>query len=494
LGRYSSPMRHRASTTLMRAARLRVVLATLGRLLVILGILTAVPAILSLTITDAALGRRLIIVAVLEILGGWLLARLLRIEDIQWNEALAVTGSAFILAPLTMVWPLAGAGIAPLDAWFEAVSGVTTTGLTMLRGLAEQPADLLFLRAWMQWYGGLGIAVLTVALIMRHHASGRRLLETTGESLTHAGARDHARRVFFVYLGLTLLAIAAVWASGLRPFAAVLHGLAAVATGGFAPADESIAALPATSVAVLSLICLVAAVSLPLYARLRWRGPRAVLGEPEVQALIVAIAMTATLLAILGALTEGVAWPRALADGFALGISAQTDTGFSTHDVAALSPASQLVLMVSMTIGGCTGSTAGGIKLVRLLILIRLIQLALRRTAASERAVVTAHFGRHRIEPPMVAGALQLLGLWALILVVSWFIFLVHGQPPFPALFEVVSATANAGLSVGITDPELPALLKFVLTIDMLFGRVEVLGLLVLLYPPTWIGRRRAAA
>lgn len=487
-------MDHRASTTLMRAARLRVVLATLGRLLILLGLLTAVPAILSLAITDAALGRRLIVVALLEVLGGWLLARLLRIEDIQWNEALAVTGSAFILAPLTMVWPLAGAGIAPLDAWFEAVSGVTTTGLTMLQGLAERPADLLFLRAWMQWYGGLGIAVLTVALIMRHHASGRRLLETIGESLTHAGARDHARRVFFVYLGLTLLGIAAVWASGLRPFAAVLYGLAAVATGGFAPSDQSIATLAAPSVAVLSLICLLAAVSLPLYARLRWRGPRAILGEPEVQALIVAIAVTAILLAILGALSEGLAWPRAVADGFALGISAQTDTGFSTRDVAALAPASQLVLMVSMTIGGCTGSTAGGIKLVRLLILIRLIQLALRRTAVSERAVVTAHFGKNRIEPPMVAGALQLLGLWALILVLSWFIFLVHGHPPFPALFEVVSATANAGLSVGLTGPELAPLLKLVLTIDMLFGRVEVLGLLVLLYPPTWIGRRRVAA
>ncbi len=484
----------RSVSALMHAARPSVVLMTVGQLLIGLGLLSAVPALASLLIGGVALAWRLLLVAALELVIGLALARRRRAVDIQWNEALAVTGIAFLAAPMAMVWPLTGVGIDPLDAWFEAVSGVTTTGLTTLRGMAERPADFLFLRAWMQWYGGLGIAVLAVALIMRHHASGRRLLETTGETLSHASAREHARRVFLVYLALTALAVGGAWGSGLVPFDALIHGLAAVATGGFAASDRNIAPLPPLSIAVLTTISLLAAISLPLYAGLRQRGPSALLAEPEVRALLAAVLITAAILAGLLVALHGVDWRQGLADGLVLGVSAQTDTGFSSRDIADLPPAAHLALMVSMTVGGCTGSTAGGIKLIRLLILIRLIQLALRRTATPERAVLAARIGGARIEPSMISGALQLLGLWALVVVLSWLVFLVHGEAPFASLFEIISATANAGLSVGVTAPDLAPLLKLVLSADMLFGRVEILALLVLLYPPTWLARRRATS
>ncbi|MFP4247721.1 MAG: TrkH family potassium uptake protein, partial [Halochromatium sp.] len=398
---------------------------------------------------------------------------------------------AFLIAALVMVWPLTGAGLGALDALLEATSGVTTTGVTVLRDLDQTDPAVLFLRAWMQWYGGLGIAVLTVALIMRHHASARRLLETTGERLTDAGARDHARRVSAVYLALTLIAIAAVWMTGLAPLEAVLYALPAVATGGFAPSDQNLAGLPGATVAALSLICVASAVSLPLYARLPHRGLRALKQEPELIALLGAILVTALAVSAIASLSNGLPWPQALAQGFALGVSAQTDTGFSTTAVADLPAASQVVLMTSMSIGGCTGSTAGGIKLIRLLIIMRLVQLALRRTAIAERAVLQAQVCGTRIEPSMVTATLQLMALWAMVLLTSWLAFLALGQSPLPSLFEVVSATANAGLSTGLTSSELHPALKLVLCADMLFGRVEVLALLVVLYPPTWFARKR---
>ena len=487
----------RAVDSLMRAVRPAVVLNMLGRLLLTLAVLAAVPALVSLLDRDAVLLWRLSTVSALLALLGWPLSRMHSDGDIQWNEALAITGLAFVIAPMIMVWPLMGLGIEPIDAWFETVSGVTTTGLTTLRDMAERPLDFLFLRAWMQWYGGLGIAALTVALIMRHHAGARRLLETTGESLSHASARTHARRVFAVYLTLTLIAVGAVWASGLPAFSGLIHGLAAVGTGGFANSDQNIAPLPMASVAVLSAVCVAAAVSLPLYARLRARGPRALFSEPEVRALLWAILITSAGLAAIAvasspATSEDVNWMETTADALVLGVSAQTNTGFSTTDVAALPASAQLMLMVSMATGGCTGSTAGGIKLIRLLILLRLIQVGLQRTATSERAVLDVRVGGDRVQPDMIAGALQLLGLWALVLLASWMIFLLHGQPPMASLFEVVSATSNTGLSAGLTGPELTPLLKLVLTADMLLGRVEILALLVVLYPSTWLGRRRA--
>jgi len=487
-------MTERAASTLMRAARLHVVAGTLGRLLMVLAVLCIPPALAAWGTASHELAIRLTVTAAALILVGWPVSRLRPVRtdsDIQWNEALAVTGLAFVIAALVMVWPMAAAGLDRVDALLEATSGITTTGLTVMRGLDEADPAVLFLRAWMQWYGGLGIAVLTVALIMRHHASARRLLETTGEQLTDAGARAHARRVFAVYFALTLIAIGAVWMSGLAPFDALLYALPAVATGGFAPSDQSLAGLSGPTVTVILLVCVAAAVSLPLYSRLPHRGLGALKDEPELIALFAAILVTALLLAVIAWSSSGVPWPQALAQGFVHGASAQTDTGFSAVSVSELPAASQVVLMTSMSVGGCTGSTAGGIKLIRLLIIVRLVQLALRRTAIAERAVLQAQISGSRIEAPMVTATLQLLALWGMVLLVSWLAFLMLGQPPLDSLFEVVSATANAGLSSGLTSTELHPALKLVLCADMLFGRVEVLALLVVLYPPTWFTRRR---
>lgn len=481
----------RQANALMHAVRPVVLLGTLGRLLLMLSALSVIPALAALGLDDRALAVRSAVTAALLLISGGLLARMPRSRDIQWNEALSVAALAFLLAALVLVWPLLTADIALVDAWFEAVSAVTTTGLTTVAGMQEQSQGFLFARAWAQWYGGLGIGVLTVALIMRHHASSRRLLQTTGESLTDAGAHAHAKRVFSVYAVLTVIGIGAAWASGLPFFSAVVHALAAVATGGFAAADDNLAGLPGASVAALSLVCVAAAVSLPLYARVPRHGPRALLADPEVPAFFAALLITAALLTVISATRDTMGWQQALAQGLVLGVSAQTDTGFSTTSVAVLPPASQVVLMVSMTIGGCTGSTAGGVKVIRLLLLIRLIQLTLQRTATAERAVLDTRIGDTRVQPPMLTAALQLLTLWALVLLFSWLVFLLYGQPPLASLFEVVSATANAGLSAGLTGPDLPAALKLVLTADMLFGRVEIIAMLVLLYPPTWLGRRR---
>jgi trk system potassium uptake protein TrkH len=128
---------------------------------------------------------------------------------------------------------------------------------------------------------------------------------------------------------------------------------------------------------------------------------------------------------------------------------------------------------------------------VRVLVLLRLIQLALRRTAAPDRAVLQSRLGGEPLKPDVIANALLLIGLWVLVVTLSWLPFLLYGYDPLSALFEVVSATSTVGLSSGISGPGLEAPLKVVLGLDMLFGRVEIIALLVVLYPPTWLGRRR---
>jgi trk system potassium uptake protein TrkH len=484
-------MTSRGDTVLMVAVRPLVVLKYLGQVLLVLAALSSVPLAVALALGEPEVALRLSVLVAVTFAASVPLSRLPTPRQIQWNEALCVTALAFLLTPLLMSFSLASYGISFIDAWFEAVSGITTTGLSTLDTLADRSPVFLFTRSWMQWYGGLGIAVLSVALIMRHHASSRRLLESAGETATAETARTHARRVFVVYLLLTLAGILLVWFLHGDAFTAIIHILAAVSTGGFSAFDDSLAGLPVVSRAALMLFSFLGAVALPLYYLALRKGLRTFRQDPELKALVAAILVASIALGLLLHGAGGLAWREALGHGLLLGASAQTTAGFSSLDVASLDPTAKLVLILSMMTGGCTGSTAGGIKVVRVLVLLRLLQLSLRRTAAPARAVMETRLGGERLEPDVVVSALLLGGLWVIVVTLSWLPFLLYGYDPMNALFEVVSATGTVGLSAGISAPDLEAPLKLVLGLDMLFGRVEIIALLVVLYPATWLGRRR---
>jgi len=148
------------------------------------------------------------------------------------------------------------------------------------------------------------------------------------------------------------------------------------------------------------------------------------------------------------------------------------------------------VMIASMLTGGSVGSSAGGIKLLRLLIMLRILQLILRSTALPPHAVAEPSLAGQRLENDEVIKALLLILLFIIIIVLSWIPFIVLGYDPLNALFEVVSACSTAGLSSGITRPELETFLKGVLCFDMLAGRLEIIALLVVIYPRNWCGRR----
>jgi trk system potassium uptake protein TrkH len=171
-------------------------------------------------------------------------------------------------------------------------------------------------------------------------------------------------------------------------------------------------------------------------------------------------------------------------------MSTQSTTGFSTVAIGDLDDASRLAMIGAMLVGGSVGSSAGGFKLLRFLLLLRLLQLVLARAAAPRHAVIDVRLGGRLIDDEDLWRATLLMVMFALVVFLSWLAFLIHGYPALDALFEVVSATATVGLSTGITRPDLEPLLKAVLCFDMLAGRVEIFALLVVLYPGTWFGNR----
>jgi len=409
---------------------------------------------------------------------------------IQNNEGIAIVSLTFVLTPVLMAIPFAAGGLALEDAFFEAVSAITTTGLSTLATVEGASSAFLFERAWLQWCGGLGIAALSVALIMGHHAAARRLTSPITDVNLATMARTQARQILRVYVVLTLIGTLALSFALGDAFVALVNMLSTLSTGGFSPFDESIAALPRAGAWIVTLFSLLGAVPLLLYHHALARDPRALLADPEVRALAVLTVLAAAVVSLSLWWNTGLTPARALESGIMLGTSAQTTTGFASLDVGAIDPTSKLLLMLSMFLGGGSGSTAGGIKLLRLLIIFRLAQYFLRRTAMPPHAVVQPRFSGQVLGPSEIEQATLIATLFAMTIGLSWLAFVAYGHDPLDALFEVTSAVGTVGLSTGITGPDLAAPLKAVLCLDMLLGRLEVLALLVILYPTTWVGKR----
>ena len=476
--------------TLSYAVRPRIIAFHLGKLTLLLAGFSVPPLLFAIVSQDGrhAAGYA---IAVLVLAGlGWLMQRRQPpVDDIQANEALVVVSSIFIIASLAMAFPMTTAGVSYLDALFEAVSGITTTGLSTFARVEDKPLSLVFAAAWLQWLGGIGIIVLSFALLAGQSASARRLTGVLAQPEgISGGTRAYAVLIIRIYVGLTLIGFLALWLAGAGWFGAVTLVLAAVSTGGFSPLDTSIGNLGGAVQAIVIVLCIAGAIYPPLFRDLLRGDRKSLLQDVEVRALLLAgLILTGLLIAASQAHPAGhSAWSLLLT-----AFSAQTTAGFSTFPVSDLDPFSKLLLIMAMSIGGSMGSSAGGIKLLRLIILIRLIQLMILRIRLTPRAAVTTRIAGEDWADDELVRVLSIIGLFAAIVLLSWLPFLWAGYDPLDALFEVTSATATVGLSSGITGPALPPLLKGLLCLDMLLGRLEILPLLVFLAPKTWIGHRR---
>jgi len=472
--------------------RPRVLLRHLGVPLLALACLCLVPLAVSLLFAEFGISLRYVATAVGLGLLGYGLQRLPGSEELTANEGFCIAGLLFLLAPLSMTFPLAALDAPYLDVLFESVSGVTTTGLSTLASVENVPNTFLFARAWMQWYGGLGIVILSLALVVGSGQSAKSLAMTESEPPElMGGVKHYARNVLLAYLVLTCIVVAGAIMTGAAPYPALLYGLAAVSTGGFAPADASLAALGAMGPqAVIMLGCLAGALPLTLFWALLRRRRLSPVHRAQLLALLV---LTLALGLILswslqqqGRAPGDSAWHAAL-----LALSAQSTAGFSSVNVGELGPLAKGALVLFMLIGGGVGSTAGGFKVLRLMILVVLVRSLVRRVNLARHAVHRPALMGQRMEDGEMREAAVIALLYAFVLGVSWLVFLAHGIAPLDALFEVASALGTVGLSSGISRPELAPGLKLVLCVDMLLGRLEIFAWLVLFSPGTWFRRRQ---
>jgi trk system potassium uptake protein TrkH len=478
--------------TLKYAVRPVSILKYLGQLCCVLALMTIVPLVVSLLFGDYRVSVRyvIVVVAILALSAG--LIRLPATKRLQTNEAMVISALIFIFAPLVMAWPMMGSGLGFLDALFETISAVTTTGLTTTSTVADKSEAFLFARVWMQWVGGLGIVVLSLTVMIRPGLVAKRLgdVEDYEEDLI-GGTRAHARRVFSVYAVLTGFGIIVLGLLGTGWFEAILYCFAAVSTGGFSPHDASLAGLEShPAQAMVILLSMLGGVSLILYHRLVRDGWRVMVYDRQLQGFLIAGLLMTLLVASSLWLQSGLHWTWALGHGALNALSAQSTAGFSSLNISELDAGTKFILIFAMFLGGSIGSTAGGIKILRLLILMRFLYLLIQRAGMPRNALAEARLGGRRLESDEIQNALILVIVFIFLIAFSWLPFVFMGYSPLDSLFEVVSAVGTVGLSAGVTDAALHPFLKGVLCVDMLFGRLEILVWLILVYPGTWFGKR----
>ncbi|MFP3090787.1 TrkH family potassium uptake protein [Treponema sp. TIM-1] len=368
------------------------------------------------------------------------------------------------------------------DAVFESVSGFTTTGATVIADVEIMPRSLLFWRAMTHWLGGMGIVVLTVALLPLLGIGGFQLVkaETTGpekEKITPK-ITETAKILWFLYLILTALESLLLWAGGMDWFGAVTHSFATVASGGFSIRNDSIAAYNSPWIeGVCTVFMLLAGFNFVLLYRLFQGKYRDILNNSEAKAYGGVILVSVGVIAL--ALIPGSASPgEAVGKAFFHTASVLTTTGFAAADHNAWPPAAQGVLFFLMFIGGCSGSTAGGIKVVRMLVLGKQAGNEMKRFLYP-KGVFTIRLNKKVGRKDVVYGVAGFVFLYLLVVLIAALIVSSAGVDIFSSLNIALITLGNIGLGLGAAGPGaifdgLPGYVKGVLSLVMIAGRLEL--------------------
>ncbi|WP_289153699.1 potassium transporter TrkG [uncultured Salipiger sp.] len=410
-------------------------------------------------------------------------------HDLRAIEAVCTLVILFLFAAILPVPAFQVLGLGVLDALFESVSGITSTGLSVAGDIYDWPVAGHLLRGWLLWCGGFAIAVAGSALILGPGNVAQAMGEAGIEERDIlSSTRDQARALLRVYAAISVLAVLALWPLMPSFWEALMIALSAVSTGGFSPRPDSLASYPVSAQVVTMVACLATSVSLLfyVYARRYGLGPAwkktntgAVLGATLGGALVVVG------LLLLDRETN----PMVLLQTALNFISGMTTAGFSVAPVIEYPPLVALVL-AGMFVGGGIGSTAGGIKIDRAVLLAKSVRLTLIRLRSPARAVIHLTERGREIEEERIVAIAAILSLYVACAFVFWLIFIASGIDPLYASFEIISAQSTAGLSVGISEPSLAPHLKIALIAAMLLGRLEFVALIAALSPYTWIRKR----
>lgn len=476
----------------------RLTFYSLGSLVALLGGLMATAIIPSIWFHDGAflplLGSSALTIAV-----GLLVRRYagpVRGTEMTFREGFAIASLGWVTAGFFGALPFVFSGNIPdpIDAYFESISGFTTTGATILTNIEAMDPSLLFWRSLIQWLGGMGIIVLAVALLPLLGVGGMQLFraEVPGPVKDRMLPRiqDTAKLLWVVYLGVTLACTIALVAAGMPVFESICHALTCLATGGFSPKNASVGAYGGAVQWVMVFFMFVAGVNFALHFMALRGRPLKYLRSEELRFYVVLTLVATAIVLVANLVHRDLPFTDQVRHAAFQTVSICTTTGYGTDDYELWPGVGQVVIMLLMFAGGCSGSTAGGFKCVRVLLIFKHAYVQVFR-------LVHPHAVKHvKIDDKLVPEDVMhsILGLFALYVITMFTATLVMaalGLDLVTAASTVITCVNNVGPGLGEVGPTehfgaIPGLGKLVLTACMVMGRLELFTVMVLLLPSFW--------
>lgn len=474
-----------------------IIIKVLGNILEVEAILMIPSLLVSLYYNEYDINSFMISIILIGITGIILSKKTVYKKSIKTKEGLAIVALGWILCSLFGSLPFIISGSIPswIDSFFETVSGLTTTGATLIDNVEILPKGILFWRSFTHWIGGMGILVFTVALLPTIGVGGFQIFkaESPGPTAERIVPRikNTAKILYITYISITVLEIVFLRIGGMSLYESTVHTFATVGTGGFSTKNSSIGAFNSTYIhIIISIFMLLSGVSFSLYYALFNRKWKDIFKNEELKLYLGIVLSSVTLIAlnINSKIYHNIG--LSFRDSLFQVSSIITTTGYSTVNFDEWPTFSKSILFLLMFVGGCAGSTSGGIKNIRLLVLAKLVRREFRKIF-HPRAVVPIKNRERAIPNDVVASISSFFILYIAIFALGTILISLEGINFESAASATASMLGNVGPGFGFVGPtctysNFSALSKLFLSLLMLLGRLELFTIMALFVPTTF--------
>lgn len=417
------------------------------------------------------------------LLGAWWSRHSDKVEDVNLRQAMVAAAFTWLFASLVSVVPFMGiADMSFVDSYFESMSAWTGTGLTMMSNLSSYPKVLLFWRAWMQWLGGVGIVLVALTILIRPGVAAARLYRAEARSERILPNLVNTSKVIFeIYLVLTLVGTYLYYINGMNLFDALTHSMTGLGTGGMSTHDESIGFFHSPAInAVTIFLMIMGAVNFTVHYKLfKNKSLKPFFEDIQVRYMFVFLIPAVTIIGY-SLFSIGKALGEVIQEAVFHAVSAISCTGFQIASLSSYPEVAKFILAILMVIGGGAGSTAGGIKLIRVTLMYESLKWTIESAILPRGAVIKRKVGNYVFSEEDIQEVMSFTMTYLAFLLFGTVYTMLRVKASLTdALFEVASAQGNVGLSIGITSPAMPADLKVLYILLMWIGRLEIFSTLV---------------
>ena len=475
----------------------KTVFFTLGILLIILGVAMVVPVAFQLIYNE--FNHTFIISAIITITFGILffLSNIDHLKSISTQQAFLLTALSWMSIAIFGSLPFffSNLNLSITDSFFESMSGITTTGATILNDIENSPKGILIWRAMLQWLGGIGVILMAITLMPIMNIGGMQLLKISSNDTSEKilpKSKQISLRLITVYFFLTLLCSIFYKIFGMNFFDSITHSMTTIATGGFSNYDQSIGYFNNPYIEIISILfILLGSVPFILYIKFLSEDKKIIFKDEQVKLFFKLTLVSVVILFVYLAIVNNNIFEVHIRSVIFNVVSILTGTGYVTKEFDQWGNFPLIFFLILMFIGGCAGSTTCGIKVFRVHVLYYFVRNQLLKIIYP-RAIINLKYNNNKVEDKLIASIISFIYLYILIFFVLASLLTLTGLDFITSISGAASSLSNVGPGLGSEiGPNsnysgLPDHSKWLLTVGMILGRLEIFAILIILLPSFW--------